>query len=154
MENAILVSNPMKNCYSKSMAQEPLGKWLEQQYLQWQIKNGRASIEEFARLLGLSQPHLSQLMQGRRKSVRRDTALRIAERLGDYEILDILGYARPDPEDVLSRFPPSIREPLLAAYSEWNAELVKRGITTDSPEAEQIVREVLARHGVNLTITR
>lgn len=131
-----------------------LSTWLERKYLEWQLENGRDSVAAFARHLGVQPSLISMLMTGERKSTSRKTALRIAQRLGDFEILDILGYARPEPEELLAGFPAEIADPLLAAIAEARAELDARGITTGGDAAEEIVRAAFERHGVSVTFTR
>jgi len=73
-----------------------LGSWLEHQYLEWQMRHGRISLAKWSDFLGVDKTYLNQLMNGRRASVTMQTAYQIGERLGDFSILEVLGYPVPD----------------------------------------------------------
>jgi hypothetical protein len=143
-----------KLCYYVRMRKGELASWLEKKFLDWQMINGRASIVEFAKYLGVSNEYAYQLINGHRAGVSREVALRFAQLLQDFEIFDILGYARPEPQDLLRDFPPDLRDPILAALSEAKSELVSKGITTDGPAAQEILSIAFKRHGVNFTFTK
>jgi len=101
-------------CYIYGMK---LSNWFEKQYLQWQISQGRATIEEFSKYLGISRSYLSLLLNGERTNLSRETAFDIANKLNDYEILSILGYSLP--EDVAGpSLPPSLKSSFDAAVDE------------------------------------
>lgn len=140
----------MKNqtCYICDMK---LCEWFEKQYLQWQLKYGRATIEEFSQFLGISRPYLSFLLNGERTNLSMEKAIDIAEKLNDYEILSILGYSLP--EGVADRsLPPALKESFDAAVDEIEREYKTRGITDlSSPEALQIAKKILEDHGWTVT---
>jgi transcriptional regulator with XRE-family HTH domain len=132
-----------------------LGKWLETKMLQWELQQGgRRNLEDFATFLGLSRSYLSEILNGSKPQISRKAALKIAQRLGDFEIMDICGYSRPDPADLLADFPPELRDPLLSALSEARSELVKRGTEEASPADEEIIRQAFAKYGVQITFTK
>lgn len=145
-------------CYDRPMGDESLptvGSWLLRKLSQRELDEGRRyTIAEYAKLLGISRPYLTMLINGEKKGISRQKANQIAQRLQDYEILDILGYARPEAEDLLSEFPSEFRDPLLAALSAARSELVNKGITTNSPEFEEIIRIVFAKFGVEIKVTK
>lgn len=76
-----------------------LADYFERGYLEYQLANGRISLTEFAERLKITKGYLSLLMEGKRITLSYHKALFIAETLGDYEILDVLGYERPACEE-------------------------------------------------------
>lgn len=138
----------IQTCYICDMK---LSEWFEKQYLQWQLKYGRATIEEFSQFLGISRPYLSFLLNGERTNLSMEKALDIAEKLNDYEILSILGYSLP--EGIAdSSLPPALKESFDAAVDEIERTYKTRGITDlSSPEALQIAKKILEDHGWTVT---
>ena len=80
------------------MKSKTLAAWLEKHYAAWQPTQNRhhRSLTAFANYLGISQPLLSSLVNGKRTSISEQTAGLIANKLGD-EIYDLIGVPRPDP---------------------------------------------------------
>ncbi|MFC1879468.1 helix-turn-helix domain-containing protein [Chloroflexota bacterium] len=75
-----------------------IGGWLERMFLAWQVREGkRRSMTAFAEYLNKSQSYINMVMNGKR-SPSIDVAREWAEITGDFEILDIMGLARLDPQ--------------------------------------------------------
>lgn len=130
-----------------------LSDWLETQYLLWK-GDSKKTYTDFAVYLDVPNTSLSNWLNSGTK-MRADTVSKIARKLGP-EIYDVLGLDRPDANDPRSvlftaGFPPELVERLLLAREEYSTELSKRGISTDSPEAREIIKTALARHGFHLT---
>ncbi len=71
-------------------------EYLERKYLNWQNRLGkRKTIDEFARLLGVSRPSITMWMNGSRKPGLEN--IRLLSAIFGLEIYDILGYPRPNP---------------------------------------------------------
>jgi transcriptional regulator with XRE-family HTH domain len=127
--------------YIRIMNKGKLADYFERNLLQWQIVHGRMTQAKFASLLHISPGYLNHLLEGDNTSLTFHTAIFIARLLGDYEILDILGFERPvDPE---MAFPPKVEAALLSA-----AEIIKeRGFSWNSPEAVGIITDALSNVG-------
>ena len=119
-----------------------INKWFERKYLEWQLENGRSSVESFAKYLGISQPYLTQLMTGIRKGMAPNTAYMVARKLGDYTLLDILGLAYP-----VDDIPPEIANALKEAQMEIIVALKSQNLDVNTPEAKQLTIGILERHG-------
>ena len=73
--------------------------------------------------------------------------------------LFILGLRRPDANDpkalMLSAWiPEEFVDAILAGRAEYSAELSRRGVDKDSPEAREIIRLALSRHGIQFADTK
>ncbi len=79
------------------MTGSPIADWLEKKYLEWQMVNGRASIRQFAKWLDMSHASVINLMNGKGKPGPKMLP-KLAAKLG-YEIYDMSGLPRPDPEE-------------------------------------------------------
>ena len=135
------------NCYICNMQ---LQDWFEKQYLKWQLKHGRATIEAFAEFLGISRSYLSLLLNGERTNLSKEKALDMAEKMDDPEILSILGYAIPGASE--PALPPSLRASFDTAVDVIERVYKARGITDlSSPEALEIAKTILADHGWTVT---
>jgi transcriptional regulator with XRE-family HTH domain len=89
-----------------------LAKWLETRYLAWQVEQGhRVTLDEFANYLGFTRAYISMILNGSRTNLSMNTAYTIGERLGDFTILEVLGY--PVPDTSLAGFTPEQRETIL-----------------------------------------
>lgn len=154
MKKSIDFNNFPIYCYSINMKKDELAHWLERKFLEWQLENGRGRIEEFAAYLGISQPYLSLLMSGKRKTLGMKKALKIAEITNDYSLLDILGYSRPESKPVpFSALPPDFVKLLEEIDLEIAKTFRERGITEYSAEAEDVAHEVLSKYGAKLIST-
>jgi len=133
--------------------------YITKKYLEWRAdKLGRkGSAAAFAREINISPQLLSDWMNKGQIVSDQENINKLVEFLG-YEVYDVLGLRRPDAGDPRSTllsvgFPSEFVEAVLAARAEFSAELFKRGITQDSPEAREIIKQAFARHGVQLTDT-
>lgn len=129
----------------------PLSDWFEKALVKYQYEIGeRVSLDEFAEYLGISQGYLSQLMNGARKGMGRNTAIVICQKLNDYSLLDILGYTRPQPEEIpipFSSLPPELQSLLRSALLEIEQTLRTRSIQPDSPEGLEISISIMRKYG-------
>lgn len=135
------------------MMRSDLSKWMEKKYLEWQLKNGKASILEFSEFLSMSQSYVSQIMNSSRETIGMKTAVKIAEKLQDNSILDILGYSKlpSDPnKSPLNSLPPLLQERLLSALDEIERTLKTRSIQPDSKEGLEISISVLKKFGFSI----
>ena len=146
-------------CYNNLVITNPWKDYITAKYLHWRAdKYGRAgSAAMFARAIGISPQLLSAWMNKGQIPTDQETINLLVNYFG-FEVYDILGFPRPDAGDPRSTllsvgFPSEFVEAVLAARAEFSAELSKRGITQDSPEAREIIKQAFARHGVQLTDT-
>lgn len=116
-------------------------------------EGGYRTQKDFAEFLGISRPRLNHYYNGRRKEMDYETAMLVAQKTGDYELFDILGYPRPQAEDILADFPPEVRDPVLAALKEARSSLVNKGISEDSKEARKTLTEAFERFGIKVIFT-
>ncbi len=129
-------------------------KWIEGQYLNWQITQGkRVTLSEFAQFLGISKQLLNNFLTGRRKPTYR-VALSMAEKLKADKILEILGYTKIVPLDQYAHLPLDLRERLERAIEETNRALEERGLTGDTPEGRKLTIEIFERHGFRYDTTK
>lgn len=136
-----------------------LQNWFENKYLKWQLENGRATIEDFAKYVGISKSYATLILNGQRKNVSMPTAIQIAQKLNDYTILDILGYARPSEFDYLSdeklapianlilQFPEEVRPQIRTAIAKVLATMIEANEIPSEEEtlklmAEKILSEI------------
>lgn len=135
------------NCYIICMEEKgPLAEWFEKKYLEWQLENGRKSLDEFSKYLSISRGYVSQIMNGDRKTIGLRSALHIADVLDDTTILDILSYPNPKEGAVYIPGYPHMSKMLTEAFATMRA----RGVDDDSPEAVQILRETALKYGIEV----
>lgn len=80
----------------KSQERSKTGEWLTQKFFVWQQEHGEIKTQtEFAEYLGIPQSTLSNWIKGGFEAKGRSLE-RVAARLNDFEIYDILGLERPD----------------------------------------------------------
>lgn len=124
----------------------PLAEYFEKNFLTWQLEHGRSTVEAFAQFLGVSKGYMSGLMNGKKTQVSPALAFVIASRLDDYEILDILGYARPDGIFIPSSLPSDLRERLRLALDEISSTIRQKSLDPESDEAIALVSETFAKY--------
>lgn len=125
--------------------------WLFNEFLEWQKKEGsRKPQARFAKYLGVKPSTFSMWITGKQDPDPYN-ADKIAAKLGP-EIYDLLGLARPD-NIPLDQLPHAVRDRLTDAVYEVNSELSSRGLSGDSPEAEDIVIRIFEKHGFKYTRT-
>jgi len=121
--------------------------WLLDKYLEWQRKNGKiASLAEFARYLNVGDKALNTWINGRNNPSYKK-AIQICEVLGDYSLLDILGYRKELP---ISSLPPELQSLLHEAVLEIEQALKEAGVQATSEEALKISMEILKKHGLSI----
>jgi len=126
-----------------------LADYFERNYLEYQKKHGLMSLASFSRLLKFSRSYLSQILEGTRTSMSYHTARYVADILQDYEILEILNYDLPAPEEraPFFGFPPEIIEALKSARD----KISTLGIADNSPEGKAIYNSAIEKVLKNLT---
>jgi len=120
-----------------------LANYFEKKYLQWQMDHGRISQATFAEMLRVSRGYLNQLLEGKRDSMTYHTARYVADVLHDYEILQILGYELPTPEerDPFFGYPPDFVKALKSARD----KVATLGIADSSPEGAAIYNSEITK---------
>jgi len=143
-------------CYNEIV---DFSEWITQKYIEWRDKKtGRpASIAEFAKLFGASQQLMSNWMKKGGMIPKHKRFIDALVKLYGNEVYEVLDLPRPEGEPraalLAAGFPVDFIDDLLTAREEYTAELVSKGIETDSPEARSIIKEVFARHGIQLAET-
>lgn len=120
---------------------ESLEGWLQRKYLEWQQENGLASVKAFAKFLGVTYTTLLTVFNGDRETTSMSTAYQIGERLGDFSILELLGY--PVPDAPLVGFTPEQREYVLDFLSRVKTAL--GGLPPNEQDAK--LKEMLDSEG-------
>lgn len=78
------------------VAKTKLSEWLENRYLDWQVKGkGRKTVTEFSEYLGFPQPTVNNWLNGAR-APSGDSIFKLAVKLG-LEVYDALDLPRPNP---------------------------------------------------------
>jgi transcriptional regulator with XRE-family HTH domain len=130
------------------MNKSELADWFEKKYLEWQLANGRKSLDEFAKVLQISRGYLSQIMNGDKEKIGYKSALIIADVLHDDSLLTILDYERPETQDgLIESLPAALRSDLRSALVEIRQTFKEREITSSSEEAEQLAESILKKYG-------
>jgi hypothetical protein len=130
-------------------------EWITDKYVKWRgnATGHDRTISDFAEWIGVSQPLMSSWMKQNGKIPRsQPTINKLVNRLG-FEVYDILGLPRSVENDSISQLPPALYSRLSKAAEEIANELARRGLNTDSPEAEQIVITIFEKHGFKYTTT-
>lgn len=125
--------------------------WINKAYIDWRGES-RSSIADFARYLGIT----PQLMNGWMNygSIPSSTNLQKMGRRLPY-VYDFFELPRPvDPiDELLALVPEDFRAKILDARAEYSAELTRRGIEIDSPEAREIVMKAFSKRGLKVTVS-
>jgi transcriptional regulator with XRE-family HTH domain len=127
------------------------GDWILKKMQEWEDKRGeRSTITAFAKYVGMSQSTLSSWMSETRKP-SAEAALKLAIKFHDYEILDLLGYPRPQLFDVsdeqllpiaeaILQFPEHVRPQIRKAIVKTLEDLMK----ADQPPSEEETLKLMA----------
>ncbi len=131
-------------------------EYITSKYLLWrQDKLGHSgSAARFAAEIGVTAQLLSDWMN-RDKIPNNKSLNKLVAYFGE-EVYDVLELPRPDPRATLvaAGLPSEFIDRLFTARDEYSAELERRGITTDSPTARQIITDTLRKYGIQLTDTK
>ena len=132
-----------KTGYIYFMNKGPLANYFERNYLDYQKAHGRMSLAKWAAILRFSKSFLSQVMNGKIVSMTYHTARYVADVLHDYEILQILGYELPTPEerDPFFGYPPDFVKALKSARD----KVATLGIADSSPEGAAIYNSEITK---------
>lgn len=131
-----------------------LANYFEKGYLKYQLTHGRMSQAKFAGVLNFSKGYLNQLLEGKRTSMTFHAALYVADVLEDDEILEILGYSRPDnsPRKItLDQLSPYLKDRLSRSLEEIQEAISSSGIKPESDEGDTIARSIFEKHGLYVT---
>ncbi len=136
------------NCYDVDMSKSSSASaWLIGKYLDWQRDTGAlASMAEFARYLEVGDKALNTWINGRNNPSYKK-AVQICKKLGDFSLLEVLGYAQ---EISLSSLPPELQALLRSALLEIEQALKRAGAQADSMEALEISKTILKKHGFSI----
>ncbi|MHB0922577.1 MAG: hypothetical protein ACYC3H_01255 [Bellilinea sp.] len=119
---------------------------LRRLWFEWQeAQGGFPPAKEFAQFLGINEKTLSALMNGRNLA-SQETALQISRKTNDFELMDILGYTRPDGIFIPSSLPSDLQERLRLALSEISATIKTRSLDPESEEAARLASEILEKY--------
>lgn len=111
--------------------QSSFSKLLLKYFLNWQAEQEkRASLDDFASLLGYSRPTISMWLNGTR-TPGLDAIDHLASIIG-VEVYDSLGMARPDPRlqtinKIWERIPPDKQQKLAEDAERYQGEALKNG---------------------------
>ena len=130
------------------MTDNRIADYFNRNYLKWQLANGRASIAAFAEYCFMSKGYMSGLMNGKKSSVSLVLAYQIATKLGDFEILDILNYARPDGIFIPASLPSELQERLRLALGEISTTIKAKSLDPESEEAVKLSSDILGKYGL------
>ena len=104
-------------------------------------------MKEFAAFLGVNEKTLSALMNARNLA-SQETAVQISRKMGDFELLEILGYSRPDGIFIPASLPADLQERLRLALGEISATIKAKSLDPESDEAVKLSSEILAKFGL------
>lgn len=136
------------------MIDHRIADYFNRNYLKWQLANGRASVAAFADYCFMSKGYMSGLMNGKKANLSLALAQQIAVKLNDYELLDILDYARPDGIFIPSSLPSDLQERLRLALSEISATIKAKSLDPESEEAARLASEILSKYGLQTISSR
>jgi len=131
------------------MTKSEVSVWINKKFLEWQLIQGESANQyEFADYLGVSEATLSLWINDIKPPGKHSADL-IAAKFGP-EIYDLIGLPRPYMISTIN-LPHEIRDNLTDAIYKVNLELSSRGLSGDSPEADEITTKIFEEHGVKYT---
>ena len=124
--------------------------WLVEQYVAWRgnAYGNERSIRDFAKYIGVSQGVISHWMSGKR-TPSTGSLLKIAQKFP--RVYESLGVSPPPGLHLPDSLPPELRSRLTTAFKEIESAI--SGLDPNSPEAQCIADEIMARHGYRPTTT-
>lgn len=121
---------------------------LRRLFLAWQEgKGGFPPAKDFAQYLGINDKTLSALMNARNLA-SHETALQISKKTNDFELMDILGYSRPDGIFISASLPADLQERLRLALGEISATIKAKSLDPESDEAIKLSSDILGKYGL------
>ena len=119
--------------------------WLRQKYFEWRGDRigHSASVTEFARLFGASQPLMTEWLRVGGKVPTSPKFINALVAQYGYEVYDVLGLSRPS----ISSENASL---LLKASRELSRSMKDRGIAIDDPKYESLFKEVFSKFGIHV----
>ena len=120
----------------------PIRTWLQNKFESWRYQNGkRKTLTEFAAFIGISEDQLLRLMNSAEKP-KGSCLAKLAGMLG-YEIYEFVGVKT---SDMLDALPPLFRIRFASAFTEYIEKLQTESIDKDSPEAQQMLQEIMKKY--------
>ena len=114
--------------------------------------NTRRTVRDFANFLEVKENNLSYWMAPNGKIPNSANLAKIAKHFPEaYSVLNLLSPFDVKKALLSSNLPPEFVASFVAAYNEYNAELERKGIIKDTPEAMQISSEIFSKHGLNVS---
>ena len=126
-----------------------LSDYFEGHYADYIKANGRITLTAFAEKFKFTRSYLSNLMEGKNKSMTYHTAFFVAVVLNDFTILDILGYKKPDTQTLAAfmLLSPNVRQALSEAF----LSISESGTKFDSPESVALIVSKLNESGAKVS---
>jgi hypothetical protein len=121
--------------------------WITKKFVEWRGERfgQSASIAEFAKVFGASQPLMSEWMKKGGKIPKSKKYVDALIQIYGDEVYEILGFQKSE-EDILKRLPPERAARMRAALNEVNNALQAAGEIPEE-EAARITDEIMLRHG-------
>lgn len=127
-------------------------EWLERKFLEWRGDRIQgASVSEFARELGISQPLVADWLNGRKKPGTR-TIPKLAAKYPD--VYHALGLTPPAAQIPLENLPSDLRQSLQTAIDEATRQIQAQNLNPGSPQAENLVIAIFEKHGFTYQKTK
>ena len=121
-------------------------EWIEGKFVQWRGPT-RATVQEYADYLGVSQSLLSQWMKKKGKVPRgkKQIDALVSKYPDDKQLYE---FFKNDLEnDPFFSLPSDLRKRAITAFEEVGRAIKERGVPLDSEEAEKISNEIMSRFG-------
>lgn len=125
--------------------------WINQKFVEWRGKT-RKTVTDFAAYVGVSQQVMTGWMKPGGTLPSPNNIKKLVKRFG-LETYDVLDLQRPGERISRNQLPPAFRDRLDRAEADVNAELARRGLTGEMPEAERITIEIFERYGFKYIAT-
>ena len=137
----------LENCYNGVV---DFSEWINRKFLEWR-GNSRLGVTDFAEYIGVSQPLMSNWLNGINK--RPPAASNIAKLADKFpDVYEVVGL--PQPPSRFNYLPRSFRRRLERAQAETERIFRERGLTGEMPEAEQVAIEVFEKYGFKYMETK
>lgn len=121
--------------------------YFEGHYLDYQKQHGRMTLTAFAEKLKFTRSYLSNLMEGKNKSMSYHTALYVSVVLNDFSLMKILGYELPE---IKTQHAFALLSGGKDALINVLFEISESGSEFDSPESVALITSKLKESGFNV----